>query len=188
MYDIKTHFCEEVRRNCESYAAQLNVYAYVWRELRGQTVHEMGIIAIQLPEQLRDAIRRGSRVEIEAAFDGWNPLVPIPSEPDSLDAVFEKIAQTVDLIEDGEFAPPPPSKLAEAKGVDGTVGGRKAAFATLHCRNCDGRFSCDSYREYARSSSKQGKRLDVLEFVDRVHDDDDLDAWIDENLEDADAD
>src|SRR5205807_2231729 len=57
MYDIKTHYCGEVRQHFQSYAAQLNVYAYIWRELRGHAVSEMGIIAVQLPERLREAIR-----------------------------------------------------------------------------------------------------------------------------------
>ena len=188
MYDIKTHYCDEVRRNCESYAAQLNVYAYVWRELRGQNVHEMGVIAIQLPEALREAIRRGLHDDIDAAFATWNPLVPIDSDPASLDAIFARIAETVDLIEDGEFAPPPATRLAEARAVDENIGGRKTAFATLHCRNCDGRFSCNSYREYARNNGKAGKRFDVLEYVDGAHDDGDLDSWIDENLGDEELD
>lgn len=188
MYDIKTHFCEEVRRNCDSYAAQLNVYAYVWRELRGQVVHEMGIIAIQLPEALRMALRDGDLAEAQRHSQTWNPLVPIASDPGSLDAIFQRIAETVDRIEDGEFAPPPASELASTRAVDENLGGRKTAFATLHCRNCDGRFSCDSYREYVRSNSKSGKRLDVLEYVDGAHDDGELDAWIDENLGDTDGD
>ena len=184
MYDIKTHFCEEVRRNCDSYAAQLNVYAYVWRELRGNVVHEMGVIAIQLPEVLRAAIRAGDHAGVAAAFDVWNPLVPIPSDPASLDQVFQAIAETVDRIEDGVFAPPAVSVLADTGARDENTGGRRTAFATLHCRNCDGRFSCDSYREYARTAWKLGSKFDVLSYVDGAHDDGELDAWVDENLRD----
>jgi len=188
MYDIKTHYCEEVRRSCESYAAQLNVYAYVWRELRGSNVHEMGIIAIQLPERLRDALRKGDHECVAAEPDGWDPVVPIPSDPASLDEVFRAIAETVDKIEDGVFAPPPPAILAGTKALDENIGGRRTAFATLHCRNCDGRFSCDSYREYARTTSKLGKQFDVLSYVAEAKDDGELDAWIDENLGDNDGD
>lgn len=187
MYDIKTHFCDEVRRNCESYAAQLNVYAYVWRELRGSNVHEMGIIAIQLPERLRDALRSGESERVTAELDGWNPLVPIASDPGSLDEVFRAIAETVDKIEDGIFAPPSPEILAGTKALDENIGGRKTAFATLHCRNCDGRFSCDSYREYTRTASKLGKQFDVLSYLAEANDDGELDAWIDENLNDTDG-
>lgn len=186
MYDIKTHFSEEVRRNCASYAAQLNVYAYVWRELRGHDVHEMGIIAIQLPEALRDALRAGDQRAVQQILASWNPLVPIPADPSSLDDIFQQIAQTVDRIEDGEFTPPPASALAAVGKRDENTGGRPIAFATLHCRNCDGRFSCDSYREYARTSWSRGKKFDVLSCVGDVHkNDDDLDAWIDENLGDT---
>lgn len=185
MYDIKTHFCEEVRRNSESYAAQLNVYAYVWRELRGHEVHELGIIAIQLPQRLREALRDGDLDAAARSLEGWNPLVPIPSEPASLDAVFLQIAETVDKIEDGVFAPPSAAELGASRALDENDGGRQIAFATLHCRNCDGRFSCDSYREYARKNWKHGKHFNVLSYLDTAHDDDELDAWIDENLGDA---
>lgn len=183
MYDIKTHFCGEVERNRASYAAQLNVYAYVWRELRGQEVHEMGIIAVQLPQRLRDAIRGENTADIERELAAWNPLVPLPFETSSLDETFAKIATTVDRIEDGEFAPPPPTRLAEMSGMDENAGGNTVAFATMHCRNCDGRFSCSSYREYMKGGAARGKRFDILKYVADAHRDYDLDDWIDGNIE-----
>src|SRR5262249_12260119 len=93
MYDIKTHYCDEVLRHQATYAAQLNVYAYIWRELRGHEVHEMGVIAVQLPERLRAAIRDDDRAAIERELSLWNPLVPIPFEPSSLDDTFAQIAE-----------------------------------------------------------------------------------------------
>lgn len=183
MYDIKTHYCDEVHRHRDSYAAQLNVYAYIWRELRAHEVHEMGIIAVQLPERLREAIRQGDTSTVASEFEKWNPLVPMPFETSALDETFEKIAKTVDAIEDGVFTPPPAERLSEGVGADENMGGRGVAFATLHCRNCDGRFSCDSYRAYMRKGGQLGRRFELLKYVDHVHDDDDLDDWIDGNIE-----
>lgn len=183
MYDIKTHFCDEVVRHRDSYTAQLNVYAYIWNQLRGQMVHEMAIIAVQLPERLRAAIREQQTAVIEEQLQAWNPLVPLPFETSSIEATFLKIAQTVDQIEDGEFSPPSAEKLASVAGEDQNTGGKKIAFATLHCRNCDGRFSCDSYRQYMRNAGSLGRRFELLKYIDSSHDDGELDDWIDGNIE-----
>ena len=183
MYDIKTHYCGEVAKNLESYSAQLNVYAYVWRELRGNAVHEMGVIAVQLPGSLREAIREGRIDDIRAELEQWNLLVPIPFTDSSLDGVFKKIAETVDKIEDGDFAPPAVKKLREVAGMDSGRAGPGLTFATLHCRNCDGRFSCDSYREYALNARPRGKQFDLRRYLDIAVDDGELDDWIDGNIE-----
>lgn len=183
MYDIKTHFCGEVIQHTQTYAAQLNVYAYIWRELRGQAIHDMGVIAIQLPDGLREAIRQNAQAEIERQLGLWNPLVPIPVDSGSLEETFEKIARVVDQIEDGEFQSPPATRLAAVAGADENAGGRKVLFATLHCRNCDGRFSCRSYREYMKSGGKAGRGTDILRYIAKAHDDGELDEWIDGNIE-----
>jgi hypothetical protein len=183
MYDIKTHYCEEVRHHQEQYVAQLNVYAYVWKHLRGREIHDMGIIAVQLPQKLREAIRSGRQAEIARELELWNPLVPIPPEPSSIAETFDRIASTVDLIEDGTFSPRSPEELAAVAGADQNSGGERIAFATLHCRNCDGRFSCSSYREYMRSSDGTGRRFDLLRYIDAASDDGELDEWIDGNIE-----
>jgi hypothetical protein len=182
MYDIKTHYCVEVRQHQHMYAAQLNVYAYIWRELREHQVHDMGVIAIQLPDGLREAIRRGDQPAIAREFAQWNPLVPIALEDSSIEDTFEKIARTVDQIEDGEFSPPTAQKLAQVAGTDENSGGKKVVFATLHCRNCDGRFSCSSYRDYMKSGGKAKRRFDLLDYIQETHDDGELDGWIDGNI------
>ena len=183
MYDIKTHYCEEVLNHKHIYAAQLNVYAYIWRELRGHDIHEMGIIAVQLPQRLREAIRTSDHAAVAQELALWNPLVPMPSEPSSIDETFERIAGTVDMIEDGVFSPPTSEQLAQIAGADQNVGGARIAFATLHCRNCDGRFSCNSYREYIKNDGGTARRFDLLKYLDATYDDGELDDWIDGNIE-----
>jgi hypothetical protein len=183
MYDIKTHYCGEVRNNLESYAAQLNLYAYIWRELRGQELHELGVIAIQLPEALRQALRDGHQDVVRRELEAWNPLVSIPMSRDSLQQIFDQIAETVDRIEDGEFCPASVEKLRDIGAHDASNGGRPIAFATLHCRNCDGRFSCDSYRQYMGGRRGPDRRFDLSRYLTEVQDDGDLDSWIDGNIE-----
>ncbi len=184
MYDIKTHYCGEVTAQLgkpdSSYAGQLNLYAYIWRELRGQELHEMGIIAVQLPEALRDAIRDGDVERVKAELTAWNPLVSVPFSPSSLKKVFERIAETVDNIEDGKFAPPPSTRLKETGAMER---GRAVPFATMHCRNCDGRFSCDSYREYMLSGGAKGRKFDVQKYLEAAIDDGEIDEWVDGNIE-----
>lgn len=182
MYDIKTHYCGEVQKKLPSYAAQLNVYAYIWKELRGQELHEMAVIAIQLPESLRKAIadRRSTPEMLAAELEKWNPLVPIPKEPESIEATFDEIARTVDKIEDGEFSPPPLSILRDDSSSDG---GRPVTFATLHCRNCDGRFSCEAYRAYVTRGGGSARKIDLKKYLEEAHDDGELQEWIDDNLE-----
>jgi hypothetical protein len=183
MYDIKTHYCEEVSHHRHTYAAQLNVYAYIWEELRGHTIQEMGIIAVQLPQRLREAIRAGNHAIIAQELELWNPLVAMPLEPSSIEETFDRIARTVDLIEDGAFSPPTSERLGEVAGSDQNTGGERIVFATLHCRNCDGRFSCDSYREYMRNGGGTARRFDLLKYIDATRDDGELDDWIDGNIE-----
>lgn len=183
MYDIKTHYCEEVRHHRTIYTAQLNVYAYIWERLRGQAIQDMGVIAIQLPHALREAIRTTDLARIAQELEQWNPLVAISPDPAAIEATFNHIAHTVDLIEDGAFSPPAPERLAEIVGSDQNTGGQKIAFATLHCRNCDGRFSCDSYRQYMKNSDGTARRFDLLKYLDTTVDDGELDDWIDGNIE-----
>lgn len=60
MYDLKTHEVSEVLAEKELYEDQLNVYAYIWKELRGQSLNRTAIIATRLPNKLREALRGGN--------------------------------------------------------------------------------------------------------------------------------
>ena len=190
MYDIKTHYCEAVRAKPESYEAQLNVYAYIWQELRNSRLHEMGIIAVQLPDGLRRAIEAADPEWIRREAERWSPLVMVEYEQESLEAIFHAIADAVDWIEDGEFAPPSAATLREVvpqsrdQMAAGRYDSRAPTFATLHCRNCDGRFSCASYREYMSEPGRGARRprFEMRKYVEEAFDDGELDEWIDGNI------
>ena len=143
MYDIKTHDLDLVRSNIEFYEDQINVYAHIWQQFRGQRLDEAAIIATPPPGTVVNAVRSGDPARIEAACRDWDPVVPIPFDAGKVQNTVDEFAQTVDAIEDHQFAPATPETLEE-RNPDGRT------FATRVCRNCDVRFSCDSYRIYAR--------------------------------------
>lgn len=149
MYDLKTHDLEFVQENIALYRDQLNVYAYIWQTLRGERLDETAVIATPLPEAVSAAIRSGKADQIEATLATWNPVVSIDFDARNVKQTIVAFAKVVDQIEDHEFHPPPASDLAKREG-------RRGAFATRVCRNCDVRFSCSSYREYARKYKDRG--------------------------------
>jgi hypothetical protein len=149
MYDIKTHDLEFIEENIQLYRDQLNIYAHIWQKLREQGLDETAIIATPLPESLSAAIKAEDCKKIEAELAKWNPVLPIPFDAKNVKKTIAQFAKVVDKIEDREFGPTSVDKLTE-RDRD------KVAFATRVCRNCDLRFSCSSYREYARKYKDRG--------------------------------
>jgi hypothetical protein len=78
MYDLKTHDATSVRQNIEPYEQQLNVYAHIWQNLRGQPLDEMAIIMTALPESIAEAIQTGDEACLADELERWDPVVPVP--------------------------------------------------------------------------------------------------------------
>jgi hypothetical protein len=191
MYDLKTHEEQDVRAERDLYEAQLNVYAHIWKGIRGQPLNETAVIAIRLPLEVREAIRSGDPAAIAAALAVWEPMVDLPFDQDKVQQTIEDFGHCVDAIEEGKFSPPPPEKLREVRGTrkrkgHGTGGGRESemTFAQAHCQSCDARFSCGSYRAYQKQEAR-GQRRRALSVVRDEAAERELDAWIDENLADS---
>jgi hypothetical protein len=146
MYDIKTHDAVYIREHPEEYEKQLNVYAYIWKQLRRQQLNKSCIIATAIPDNVRDAIRKGNSDTIQRALETWDPLIELPFDSGHVDAMIADFKRVVDNIEDSKFTPVPLERLLEPIGAD------KRLFATEVCRFCDARFSCSSYRLYAYSA------------------------------------
>jgi len=187
MYDIKTHDPDYVREHSDMYAMQLNLYAYVWQKLRGEPLDMLAIIATAYPEAIRDAIPSGKLVNeltneeraiLEVAIEQWQPLVEL--EYDQLDVLetIRRFGEIVDKIEDGVFAPPD-VEILEAKWQQ-----TNERFATRICRNCDTRFSCDSYRHFATRNQRGNWRLEqfVETFYGDVGEAAQQEGWIASNL------
>lgn len=143
MYDIKTHDADYVRANIDLYEQQLNVYAHIWQELRRQPLDEAAVIATEYPTSVKQALASGDPAHLAHALQQWDPVVPITYDPARKDRTLYEFGQIVDRIEDGEFAPPPVERLQET-----IPGPQPQRFGTRVCRDCDARFSCDSYRAY----------------------------------------
>lgn len=179
MYDIKTHNADYVKSDPDIYGQQLNVYAHIWQNLRGQVLDETAIIALDYPEYVRAALASGNEAEIEYALSTWNPIVPKQFDPEKVVKSIEEFGKVVDAIEDGVFAPVPVEKLN--KTVDGAK--YKMRFATHICKYCDARFSCKSYREYAWRGERKMQESNMAQYFTESLADEAQETWRSDNLE-----
>ena len=145
MYDIKTHDAEYVRSHRDLYEDQLNVYAYIWQELQNQSLDGTAVICTDFPREVKEALSSGNEERLDQAIQNWEPLIEIDFDRRKVDETIRDFGRVVDQIENREFSPPSLEKLQEVY-----VEGRRGRFGTQVCRNCDARFSCDSYRKFAR--------------------------------------
>lgn len=180
MYDIKTHNADYVRANLEKYEQQLNVYAYIWQQLRKQPLDAMAVIATDYPDPVRSALANENEQELAYAIRHWQPVVDIEFSPKKVDQTIAEFGQVVDNIEDGRFAPPTLDTLKEV--MPGT---RNVRFATHICRNCDARFSCKSYREYAWLGERGTADRSMTQYFDEAQNDPEQEAWRSGNLDAA---
>ncbi len=144
MYDLKTHDIDSINGNIEFYEKQLNVYAYIWQQLRNQQLSETAVISTQIPKEVNDAFQRKDMLEFVEALDAWNPLIPINFKQENVEKTIEEFAVMVDNIEAGNFQPASLEKISKKPR------GSKTLFATSVCNNCDARYSCESYRKYLK--------------------------------------
>lgn len=143
MYDIKTHDPDYITGNKQFYEKQLNVYAHIYENLRGNKLDHTAIISTAFPANMKAAIASGDVKRIEHELPKWNPLIDIPFDQSKVQATIQDFGAVVDKIETNCFEPPSVEVL-QAK-IEGT----NTIFASRVCRNCDARYSCEAYREYA---------------------------------------
>jgi hypothetical protein len=144
MYDIKSHDLEYVRGNTDLYREQLNVYAYIWQELRRQGLDGTYVIATAYPDEVAEALFNGDETALEYALGQWDPLVEIDYDLQQVQTTIEAFGTVVDAIEEGRFSPPAADRLASP-----LYEGSRSVFGRRICRLCDVRFSCTAYRQYA---------------------------------------
>lgn len=175
MYDIKTHDPEYVMANKELYEKQLNVYAYIWQGLRGEALDQTAVISTAYPQALKQAMLVNDLFRVQLEMAKWKPLIEIPFTQDKVEETIEDFAGIVDQIEDKNFKPAPVEVL------NATMQGTTALFGTRICRNCDARFSCTSYREYALSKGR-GERGSFRKYFEDYGTDADQEEWVNANL------
>lgn len=176
MYDIKTHDPNYVKENLNLYEQQLNVYAYIWQTLRGQPLNHTAVIATSFPDGLSEAIKQGVQARIAAEMEKWEPLIEIPFNPSQVEKTIGEFGAVVDEIEDGNFRP------RSLKDLKEKIKGDNQIFATRVCRNCDARFSCDSYREYAMGTNTKAVSA-IKKYIDDLGNDVDVEDWKTVNLD-----
>jgi hypothetical protein len=174
MYDIKTHDAGHIREDIERYRGQLNVYAHIWKNLQGQSLDETAIIATQLPEGVKRGLRDRDPELLENTLKDWEPVVDIDFDPELVNETVTKFGSVVDDIESGVFAPKPVENLKERD-----YKGRP--FASNVCRNCDARYSCASYREYARAPIRKDS-IRFKEYFDNFDTDEERENWLDVSM------
>lgn len=143
MYDIKTHDPDYIMANKQFYEKQLNIYAHIYENLRGNKLDRTAIISTAFPGTMKAAISSGDTKRVDQELLKWNPLIEIQFNRSKVQATIQDFATVVDKIESNYFEPPPVDILKEK------IGGTNTIFATRICRNCDARYSCEAYREYA---------------------------------------
>lgn len=169
LYDIKTQDMDSIQRRKDDYERQLNVYAYIWQNLRGERLDETAIIATQFPDEVKAAWEQHDFEALQQALAEWDPVVEIDFNQAHVDEMIARFACTVDEIEDGHFAPPPLDRLAEHISQGQT-------FATRVCRNCDTRFSCSAYRHYAVSGGLRDSST-FRRYYEDFGDEETLESW-----------
>lgn len=146
LYDIKSHDYKQLHENIDSYGPQLQVYAHIWSELRGNRVEQTCIINTDPPKEVKEIVDYAHMTpDEERAFLEWKPVIPIPSF--SKEGVIETIAKfgrVVDRIEERQFAPPTLEDLRKR---------RANRQVPIMCGKCDARFSCTTYRILSEETS-----------------------------------
>jgi hypothetical protein len=175
MYDIKTHDPEYINSNKNLYEKQLNVYAHIWQELRKEELDQTAVISTAFPQPLKQAYLLNDIFKIEHEMAKWQPLIPIPFKQENVKETVNDFACIVDEIEDKKFHP------ASIENLTSQMEGTNTLFATRVCRNCDARFSCASYREYAVGKGK-GERGNFKKYFQDFGSDTDQEEWVNANL------
>ncbi|MBU8689504.1 PD-(D/E)XK nuclease family protein [Priestia megaterium] len=141
MYDVKAESPDDIKGNMQKYKGQLNLYAKIFYDLYGDPMAKAAIIATGQTPLLRKAWASRDDEKINEELKKWNPFIEIPVDKDSTTEILNEFGVTVDKIEEHQFCPPPKEELQVKKR-------RNKTFAQHVCDNCDGRFSCPSFKDY----------------------------------------
>lgn len=171
MYDVKTHDLEYIKGNQELYEEQLNVYAHIWQELRKNSLSFVAVISTALPEGIKEALRSQNEERYKKAIEQWSPILQIGIEEGRLKKTIQSFGKIVDEIEDGRF------DCCSVETLSEKFPGTKYTFAVKICSNCDGRFSCNAYRAYAKNATK-GKAHEFAKYFESSLDRDEQEDWL----------
>ena len=187
IYDLKTHDKAYIESNPDQYRGQVNIYAHIWQSLRGNELDRAGIISTALPTELKNAIKKlnlklenlhyaDNDIRVKKALDNWQPIVEIDFNKELLDQTVKSFAEIVDKIENKEFTAPDPKRLHEEIQP-------KKKFGVSICRNCDLRFSCDSYMVFMTDGSRNKQHFFDKYFKDVSIHAEEQEAWFEAEID-----
>jgi len=176
MYDIKTHDPDYIRAHRSRYEKQLNIYAHIWERLRGEKLDQTAVISTAFPRAMKTALDSMDEEYIASEIEKWEPVIPVEFDHNKVNETIEDFARVVDKIESRSFSAPSVDYLT--KRIEGT----NITFANRTCRNCDGRFSCPAYREYALQSGAKTS-ADFKKYYEQLRDDLEQETFITANID-----
>jgi len=179
MYDIKTHDADFVRANLDLYEDQLIIYTYIWEMINQRNIDHTALICTDYPQDVQEALIQDNPLNLARAIERWYPVVEIDPDLSKVEQTIQDFGHVVDQIHDSEFSPPKVEKLEAPFAA-----GQNTRFGTRVCRNCDARFSCSSYRIYARHGRGQTEK-NFLQYYTELEKGEPLEEWRTSNLEEA---
>ena len=185
IFDIKSMPASYVLNNKPKFQEQLNVYAHILSNLKGVKVKRAAIIATGPEEGLRKELRNQQipAAELQSLLSRLNPLVEMELCEESIADTITRFGKVIDSIESGDYKPRPAAELNRSNDANST----SAKFGVDVCRNCDVRFSCDSYRAFRKmpNSTKRirSKEKAIWQFFLDCGDADELRDELDSNTQ-----
>ncbi|HDR4593968.1 TPA: hypothetical protein ACGXMA_002396 [Bacillus cereus] len=169
LYDIKTENVKFLEANRKRHEDQLNLYSKMYYDLYGDPMAKAAVIATGQTEELKKAweeyANEGDNTALEQAIRSWNPYLEVKVNKETTTEVLNDFGNVVDKIESKEFVPPPSTEL-ETK----VLGKKNTNFAQHVCDNCDGRFSCTSFKAYIieEEISRRGKKKSSIALLKQI--------------------
>lgn len=179
MYDLKTLEKDVILEDKEKFKKQLSIYSHIWKGIKDQKLDGTAIIATSVPAEIKRVVKQfiedpeAKFQEFHSAIEKVEPIISVDVNEAQIQDFLTEFGDTIDKIEERVFTPANVIKLRTKQHAT------NSDFGSLVCRNCDARYSCDSYREYIGSA--RGK---VRTLFGQYWDDDEesAESWIIDNL------
>lgn len=160
MHDIKSLDKEVIQGQIDSYSEQLGVYAHIWQSLNNKKIDGASVISTAVPREISErliGVDLHDEKSVMEILGDWNPMIEVNIAQPEITEVMKKFGEVVDKISMKEFSPPNVIKLKKRPE------GQNRDFGSLVCRKCDGRYSCESYRDLM--NEKEGKLSNLINLI-----------------------
>lgn len=170
LYDIKTHPTSHINEDKLRFAPQLNIYAYMYKQLRSVAVTRTCIIATEPPEVLKQV--NPDDLYDHPDFIGWDPIIDIEFDEHQMADTIREFGEVVQAIENRVFTPMTVEQIVDSGAKNN---------GQIYCRKCDARFSCSAYIDYAKQKGGVTARS-VQFYMDNGMTDDEVEQRQDDSV------